>query len=93
MKRYYIECSSGNFNAPIEYAEKSKEEMLDDIRCYIEEGQQSPFETIEEFESLEEAEKSFSKYYNNVWTLKNDERCIVNYSIYNLECEETEDDD
>ena len=92
MKRYYIECASGNFDASIEYAEKTKEEMLDDIRYYIEEGQQSPFETIEKFETFEEAKKSFSKYYNDVWTLKNGKRCVVNYSIYNLECEETEDD-
>lgn len=89
--RYYIEHSSGNYTAPIEYAEKSKEEMLDDILYYIGEGKQSPFETIAEFNTKEEAETAFSKYYDDVRVLKNGKEAVINYDIYHLETEEDED--
>lgn len=91
MNRYYIDHSCGNYTAPIEYAEKSKEEMLDDILYYIEEGKQSPFETIAEFDSKTEAEAAFNKCYDAVRVLKNGKEAVINYDIYRLEVEDDED--
>lgn len=92
MMRYYIEYACGNFSAPIEYAEKTKEEIIDDILYYIEEGQQSPFETISEFSSEEEARKTFDKYHNDITVQKNRDQVVISYCIYNFECEDIADD-
>lgn len=88
MMKYYIEHACGNFTAPIEYAEKTKEEIIDDILYYIEEGQQSPFETISELSSEEEARKAFDKYHNDITVQKNRDRVIIDYHLYKLEAEE-----
>lgn len=90
--RYYIDHSSGNYTAPIEYAEKSKEEMMDDILYFIQEGKQSPFETIAEFNTKEEAEAAFGKYYDTVRVLKNGKEAVIDYDIYHLETEDDEED-
>jgi hypothetical protein len=88
MMKYYIEHACGIFTAPIEYAEKSEEEILDDILYYIQEGKESPFETLAEFESDEEAHKAFNKYHNDISVQKNEDRTVISYHIYELESEE-----
>ena len=87
MRKYYIEHASGNFTAPIDYAEKSEAEILDDILYYIREGQESPFETLTEFESEEEAHRAFIKYHNDISAQKNRDRVVICYHIYRLEAE------
>lgn len=88
MRKYYIEHASGNFTAPIDYAEKSETEILDDILYYIQEGKESPFETLAEFESEEEAHSAFIKYHNDISAQKNRDRVVIYYHIYRLEAEE-----
>lgn len=88
MMKYYIEHACGNFTAPIDYAEKTESQILDDILYYIQEGKQSPFETLAEFESDEEAHKVFKKYHNDISVQKNRDRVVINYHIYELEAEE-----
>jgi hypothetical protein len=91
MMKYYIEHASGNFTAPIDYAEKTEAEILDDILYYIQEGKESPFETLAEFESDEEAHKAFNKYYNDISVQKNGDRAEISYHIYKLEAEKEEE--
>lgn len=83
MRKYYIERTCGNFSAPIQYAEKSKEEIMSDI---IEDY--PVYETVARFDTKEEAEKAMNKYYNDISVIKNVDRVIVNYDIYNLDSEE-----
>ena len=88
MMKYYIEHACGNFIAPIDYAEKTEAEILDDILNYIQEGSESPFETLAEFKSEEEAHKAFNKYHNDISVQKNRDRVVINYHIYVQEAEE-----
>lgn len=88
MMKYYIDHASGNFTAPIDYAEKSEAEILDDILYYIQEGEASPFETLAEFCSEEEAHKALNKYHNDISIQQNRDRTVINYHIYKLEAEE-----
>ena len=88
MMKYYIEHAFGNFTAPIDYAEKTEAQILDDILYYIQEGSESPFETLAEFESEEEAHKAFNKYHNDISVQKNRDRTVISYHIYELEAEE-----
>lgn len=88
MKKYYIEHACGNFSAPIDYAEKTEAQILDDILYYIGEGEEGPFETLAEFESEEEAHKAFNKYHNDISVQKNRDRVVIYYHIYKLETDE-----
>lgn len=90
MMKYYIDYASGNFTAPIDYAEKTEAQILDDILYYIREGEQSPFETLAEFDSEAEAHKVFIKYHNDISIQQDRDRTVINYHIYKLEAEEEE---
>lgn len=79
MKKYYIEHACGNFSAPLEYGEKPKEDMLDDLRSDCLE-----YMTIAEFSSRDEAEETFKKYHNNITITNNNTTTIIYYHIYNL---------
>lgn len=83
MNTYYIEHACGNFIAPIEYADKTEAEILNDILVDYPE-----FMTIARFDSEAEAEKAYSKYHNNICVRKNGDRTLVDYHIYSLEKEE-----
>lgn len=91
MMKYYIEHACGNFTAPIDYAEKTEAQILDDILYYIQDGKESPFETLAEFDSEEEAHKAFNKYHNDISIQQNRDRTVIIYHIYKLEVEEKEE--
>lgn len=83
MNKYYIEHACGNFNAPIEYADKTQEEILEDILSECPE-----FMTLFESGSKCEAETEFSKYNNQITITRNGNRAVVDYHIYRLEASE-----
>lgn len=85
MKKYYIEHACGNFSAPIEYAEKAKTEIKEDILAECPE-----FMTIATFNSEDEARKEYSKYYDDIDVQENCDRAIISYHIYRLESEDKE---
>lgn len=81
MAKYYINHACGIFTAPIEYAEKTKEEIYNDIlESYPE------FMQLAEYNSKEEAEKAFN-YHDDITIRKNGGRAVINYHIYTLEKE------
>lgn len=87
MKKYYIEHACGNFTAPIEYAEKSEAEIIEDIR-----GDYPEYMTIAEFNSKDEAMIAINNYHNFISVQKNGDRALVDYHIYEIG-EGDEDDD
>lgn len=78
--KYYIEHACGNFSAPIEYADKTEAEILNDILADYPE-----FMTLAEFDDQAEAEKAYSKYHDDVTIRKNG---VIDYHIYRLEKED-----
>lgn len=81
MAKYYINHAFGNFTAPVEYAEKTQDEVYYDIlESYPE------FIQLAEYDSEEEAEKAFT-YHDDITVQTIEGKAVISYHIYTLERE------